>query len=592
MSILASLVRAYERMADAPAPGYSVEKIGWAIPLLDDGEPAGPPIDLRSGEGRRTAPRPVQVPRPTKRTSGVAANFLWDKTSYVLGVTAGGAKRTADEHRCFLDLHRGAIGDSDDPGLRAILHFLEAWSPDRFAALSWPEEMKDQNVVFALESERRERFVHDRAAAKAAWARLSAENTGAEAVCLVTGRTAPVARLHPGIKGVWGGQSSGGSIVSFNLDAFNSYGHSQGDNAPVSEYAAFAYTTVLNRFLDRDSGHRIQIGDASTVFWAEAADAEDAAAAEAAFAWMIDPKAADEGRIATGKVGEVLRRLREGLPVDRAAAELSGVRFHVLGLSPNAARISIRFHVENDFGAITANHARFLEELRVEPPPREAPAPLWRYLVETAVLRKRDNVPPNLSGDWLRAILAGTRHPLTLLSTVLMRIRADGDVNALRAGMLKAVLVRNFERNASVALESACTDRGYLLGRLFATYEHVQRAALGAKVNATVKDKYYGAASAQPQKVFRLLDAGAANHLSKIGKTSPGRRVNLEKRLAEIMNLMDPGAQPFPPHLSAEEQAMFALGYHHQLGDFFRKKNTPGTADDTDDTAADAADAA
>jgi CRISPR-associated protein Csd1 len=588
MSILASLVRAYERMTDAPAPGYSVEKIGWVIPLREDGSPAGSPIDLRSGEGKKKAPRQLQVPASYKRPGTTPRSFfLWDNTAFVLGVTAMEGKDAASRHEAFKVFHRDALADETDPGLVAVLRFLVTWMPDRFTELGWPEEMKDQNVVFALDDERRERFIHDRMAARAAWSRLTAEGAGAEAVCLVTGKTAPVARLHPGIKGVWGGQSSGGSIVSFNKAAFESYGHEQGDNSPVSEYAAFAYTTVLNRFLDRDSGHRIQIGDASTVFWAEAADGETAAAAESAFAWMIDPATADEGRIETGKVGEVLRRLRDGLPADRAVADLAGVRFHVLGLAPNAARISIRFHVENDFGTIAANHARFVEELRIEPPPREAPAPLWRYLVETAVLRKRENVPPNLSGDWLRAILAGTPHPLTLLSTVLMRIRAAGDVNALRVGMLKAVLVRNFEREAPVALDPACTDRGYLLGRLFATYEHVQRAALGAKVNATVKDKYYGAASAQPQKVFGLLAAGAANHLSKVGRASPGRRVNLEKRLGTIMDLMDPSGQPFPPHLSAEEQAMFALGYHHQLGDFFRKKDMPEPA-----TAADPADAA
>jgi CRISPR-associated protein Csd1 len=582
MSILASLVRAYERMTDAPAPGYSVEKIGWVIPLREDGSPAGPPIDLRSDEGKKKAPRQMQVPASFKRPGTTPRSFfLWDNSAFVLGVTATEGKDAASRHEAFRAFHRDILSGEADPGLIAVLRFLDAWAPDRFTELGWPEEMKDQNVVFALDDERRERFIHDRTAAKAAWSRLTAEVAGAEAVCLVTGETAPVARLHPAIKGVSGRQPTGGSIVSFNLDAFNSYGHAQGENAPVSEYAAFAYTTVLNRFLDGDSGHRIQIGDAATVFWAEAADGEAAAAAESAFAWMIDPRTAGDGRIEAGKVGEVLRRLRDGLPADQAIADLAGVRFHVLGLAPNAARISIRFHVENDFGAIAANHTRFVDELRVEPPPREAPAPLWRYLVETAVLGKRDNVPPNLAGDWLRAILAGTPHPLTLLSTVLMRIRADGDVNALRVGMLKAVLIRNFEREAPVALDPACTDRGYQLGRLFATYEHVQRAALGAKVNATVKDKYYGAASAQPQKVFGLLAAGAANHLSKVGKASPGYRVNLEKRLATIMDLMDPGAQPFPPHLSAEEQAMFALGYHHQLGDFFRKKDMPDPADTT-----------
>lgn len=588
MSILSSLVRAYERLPEAPAPGYSMEKIGWVVSLLDDGAPAGPPIDLRTGAGKKKAPRSLMVPASFKRPGTTPRPFfLWDNSAFLLGVTGAEGKDAARRWAAFAAFHREALAGTDDAGLLAALRFVEAWSPDRFAELGWPDEMKDQNIVLALEHERRDRYIHDRDAAKALWARLSAMAEKTEATCLVTGERNAVARLHPAIKGVWGGQVAGGSIVSFNLDAFTSYGHEQGDNAPVSDYAAFAYTTVLNRYLERDSGHRIQIGDASTVFWADASDAERAALAEGIFGGLVEAgdAAPDEG-IEAGKVGALLRRIRDGEAIQTVAPELArGVRFHVLALAPNAARISIRFYVDDDFGVIALNYQRFLEEMAVEPPPRDGRPPLWRYLAETAVLRKRENVPPNLAGDWMRSILTGTPYPWTLLSTVLMRLRADGDVNALRVAILKAVLIRNCSRReAPVALDKTCIDRGYLLGRLFATYEHVQRAALGPKVNATVKDKYYGAASAQPQKVFGLLDAGAAHHLSKIGRESVGRKINLEKQIGEIMELMQPGANPFPAHLSAEQQAMFALGYHHQYSDFFKKKDAPEA-----ETGADAA---
>ncbi|MEO1091996.1 MAG: type I-C CRISPR-associated protein Cas8c/Csd1 [Pseudomonadota bacterium] len=585
MSILASLLRAYERMPDAPAPGYSVEKIGWVISLNDDGTPAGKPIDLRTGDGKKRRPRPILVPQPVTRTVAIAPNFLWDKTAYALGITAGEGKRTVAEHAEFVAHHEDVLEGTSDHGLLALLRFVAWWEPAGFVERSWPEEMKDQNVVFALESERHARFIHDREAAKALWADLSTGGDRTATTCLVTGEAATVARLHPPIKGVWGGQSSGGRMVSFNLDAFESYGHEQGENAPVSDYAAFAYTTVLNRYLQPDSRHRIQIGDASTVFWADASDTENARIAESAFGAFFsgDEPAVDEG-LEAGKVGALLRRVRDGEAISDVAPELAdGIRFHVLGLAPNAARISIRFYVEDDFGVIAENYRRFVEEMTVEPPPRDGRPPLWRYLLETAVLGKRENVPRNLAGEWMRAILTGTPYPLTLLSTVLMRIRADGHVNALRVAILKAVLIRNLSRReASVALDKTCTDRGYLLGRLFATYEHVQRAALGPKVNATVKDKFYGAASAQPQKVFGLLDSGAANHFAKVGKESVGRKIALEKQLGEIMDLMEPSAQPFPAHLSGAEQAMFALGYHHQYSDFFKKKDAPESPVDAD----------
>lgn len=580
MSILASLAKAYK---GAPPFGYSAEKIGFVIALNDDGSVASV-VDLRS-EDKKKLPRLMQVPQPVKRTVAIAPNFLWDKTSYVLSVTAENfdqldetkrkkrIERLADEHAAFAKRHLDALADSDDPGLLALRLFLQSWHPKRFSEPLWPSDIKDQNVVFALESDRRsDIYLHDRPAAKALWEKLSASNGSAKAVCLVTGEEAPVARLHPAIKNVWGAQSSGASIVAFNQESFTSYEHDQGENAPISEATAFRYTTALNAFLAQGSRHRIQIGDASTVFWADASDAAVAEKAENAFVAMFEEVNED---VEARKVGDILERIRKGQPLEEVAPELSrGVRFHVLGLAPNAARLSIRFWFDNDFGVLARNYQRFVADMRIEPPPRELNPALWRYLIETAVLGKRENVPPNLAGDWMRSILTGTAYPQTLLSTVLMRIRADGEINALRVAILKALLIRNFKREAPVSLDSENTNKGYLLGRLFAAYEQAQTAALGAKVNATIKDKFYGAASAQPRKVFALLEKGSANHLSKVGKQAPGFRVVLERTIGGIMEKMSPGDEPFPASLSAQEQALFGLGYYHQRNEFFKSKKT------------------
>lgn len=575
MSMLASLVRAYERLPEKPPIGYSTEKIGFCVGLTPDGSVAEV-IDLRADDKKRS-PRFILVPQAVKRTAGIAPNFLWDKTAYVLGVTAGAGKRTAEEHAKFRERHLELLSGEDDVGLSALARFLENWMPEAFVPPLWPEAMLDQNLVFRLAGERG--FMHDRSAAQALWARIGAEGTADPQICLVTGHSAPVARLHPSVKGVWGAQSSGASLVSFNLDAFASYGHEQGDNAPVSETAAFAYTTALNRFLEKDSGHRLQIGDTSSVFWADATDAA-AAQAESFFGAFFDAAAAE--KLATRDIGTQLERIRRGQPLAEVAPNLAkGVRFCVLGLAPNAARLSVRFWWENDFGTLTRHYQRFLSDMRLDPPPREGWPPLWRYLIELAVQGKRENVPPLVAGEWMRAILNGTPYPLTLLSTVLMRIRADGEVNAPRASMLKSVLIRNFAKEVPVALDPANTNKGYILGRLFAVYEEVQRAALGGHVNATIKDKFYGAASASPQKVFRTLDAGAQNHFAKLRKLSPGRAVNLEKLLGSIIELMEPGDDPIPTTLAAQEQALFGIGYYHQRSDFFRKH------DDTPITEAD-----
>jgi len=577
MTILTSLVKAYDRLPDAPPIGYSSEKIGYAISLNADGSVAHV-IDLREGEGKKARPRHMLVPSSFKRPGITPRSFfLWDNSAYVLGVSSDSTKDASARLQAFRELHLSVLKDESDIGLLALCRFVSSWKPELFQGEMWSEEMKGQNIVFSLEEDRHSGFIHERRAARAVWERLSGKDVAETGVCLVTGEHAPIARLHNAIKGVWGGQVAGGSIVSFNLDAFTSYGHDRGENAPVSETAAFKYTTVLNRFLERDSGHRVQIGDASTVFWADATDMKAAKEAESLFTMFIEPEGqkggtAEDDKAATRDIDIHLKRIREGLPLSSIEPELAeGVRFYVLGLAPNAARLSVRFFFADTFGVLTKNYQRFLADMRIDPPPQEGYPPLWRYLQETAVLGKRDNVPPNLAGEWMRAILSGTRYPLTLLSSVLMRIRSDGHINPRRVSILKAVLIRNFNREAPVALDPDYTNKGYLLGRLFAVYEQIQTAALGSRVNATVKDKFYGSASAQPRKAFALLESGSANHLSKIGKQKPGYKVNLEKAVAGIMEQMSPCNDPFPASLNAEEQALFGLGYYHQRNAFFKK---------------------
>ncbi|MES2666338.1 MAG: type I-C CRISPR-associated protein Cas8c/Csd1 [Pseudomonadota bacterium] len=576
MSLLTSLARAYDRLPDAPPYGFSTEKIGFAISLGEDG--SATVIDLR-GEDKKRPPRMMMVPQAVKRAAGIAPNFLWDKTAYVLGLTAGEGKRTMQEHQAFKDRHAEWLAGTDDPGLLAFLRFLERWTPDQ-ALPGWTEDLRDQNALFIYEPDRIAGvWMPDRPAAREVWHNKGVAEASETQMCLVNGERAPVARLHPSIKGVWGAQSSGGSLVSFNLDAFTSYGHEQGDNAPVSEAAAFAYTTALNRFLTKDSGHRIQIGDASTVFWADASG-KMAALEEGLFAAMFggDDAVASgtaDDKEAAREIGVRLEMIRQGQTMKQVLPDVAeGVRFNVLGLSPNAARLSVRFHWEDDFGKLVANYQNHLDNMAVDPAPRDGFPPLWRYLSELAVLGKRENVPPNLAGDWMRAILTGQPYPLTLLATTLMRLRGDGDVNALRAGILKSVLIRNLKLEVPVALDPKLPNKGYVLGRLFAVYEEIQRAALGGNVNATIKDKFYGAASATPQKVFAVLDRSSANHFAKLRKQSPGWAVKLEKLLTSITDVMEPGQDPIPVSLAPAEQAMFGIGYYHQRSEAFRKRDT------------------
>jgi len=343
--ILQALNGYYQRLLargeEGLAPfGYSPEKISYEILLAPDGRVVDV-NDIRDTSGKKPLPRLMNVPQPEKRTVGIKSNFLWDKTSYVLGVSAS-SKRADKEHEAFKALHRESLAGTDDPGLKALQAFLAAWTPERFVQPQsyFNEEMLDANMVFRLDGEKT--YLHERPAAQAIRARLLAGEDGetaALASCLVTGERMPLARLHPPIKGVSGAQSSGASIVSFNLESFSSYGKSQGENAPVSEHAAFAYTTVLNHLLRRSEHNRqrIQIGDASVVFWAEAEDAEQAREAEFTFESLLEDPPDDSQEAA--RVREVLEQVAKGRPLSELNPKLQdGTRMYVLGLAPNASR--------------------------------------------------------------------------------------------------------------------------------------------------------------------------------------------------------------------------------------------------------------
>jgi CRISPR-associated protein Csd1 len=590
--ILEALAHQYQRLIERDEPGlspsgYSPEKISYAIVLSAEGDP----VDVQSlldTSGKKPVPQSLTVPQPEKRTSGIKSNFLWDKTSYVLGVSAS-SKRTAEEHEAFKTFHSQVLAGDADPGLMALLKFLSKWTPERFAAAPFTADMLDANLVFKLDGERQ--YLHQRPAAQTVRARLlgPAAEAGAAASntqrCLVSGELADVARLHPAIKGVNGAQSSGASIVSFNLEAFNSYGKSQGDNAPVSEQAAFAYTTVLNHLLRRDphNRQRLSVGDASVVFWAEAQDADQAQSSEDLLAALLNPDSkSDEGQ-ETEKIRHVMEVVVKGRPLTELDPKLDeGTRMFVLGLAPNASRLSIRYWLCDTLGDLVQCLRQHAQDLNLEPSPWKTAPSVWRLALATAPSRgdppkaKADDVPPLLAGELMRAILTGGRYPQSLLTNVVMRMRSDGDISGVRAALCKAVLNRDLrlsnsnvpDKEVPVSLDVHSTNSGYLLGRLFAVLEGAQRLALGSQVNATIRDRYYGSASATPALVFPVLLRNTQNHMSRIRKDKPGAAINIERDIQEVIDKL-PGE--FPKHLGMQDQGRFAIGYYHQAQARFQK---------------------
>ncbi|RGE49147.1 CRISPR-associated protein Csd1 [Mannheimia granulomatis] len=584
--ILSALARYYSRLAaendvmgnpKVPSYGFSEEKIGWVLVLDTKGELVDVVPNLT--DAKKPQPKLMSVPRPEKRTSGIKPNFLWDKTAYVLGVEANKEKNaeppfvlSLDTFSAFKEHHLSILKQSDDEGCQALCAFLENWQPENFAESICPNDLLDANVVFKLDGTGG--YIHQRETVQSLWAVQLQNDEAEQGLCLISGKEAPIARLHPAIKGVQGGQSSGGSIISFNQESFASFGKEQGANAPVSEMSAFAYTTALNYLLRRENGHCLMIGDTSTVFWAEAADNKaQAVNSEDFFAKILTPP--DDEQEAE-KVFHILEQLAKGRPLQEIAPDLSpDTRFYVLGLAPNAARISIRFWLDTTFGQLAENLAAHWQDLAIEPCGWKTPPSIWRLLLQTAVLGKTENISPVLAGEMTRAVLNGTPYPLSLLAQLIGRIRADGDVNGLRVSMIKAVLQRRFRKGfiaeeVPVSLNQESTNLAYVLGRLFAVLERIQYQALG-DLNAGIADRYYGSASAVPFSVFPRLLSGAKHHLSRLRKDKAGMAVNLEKDLGEIIGKLP---ETFPRHLNIDEQGRFAIGYYHQKQRYFAPKES------------------
>lgn len=571
--ILQALKEYYDRLArdpgsDIPRFGYSREKIRWAIVIDREGNLVPPVLDLRETNGRKPLPREMIVPQRVKKSVNVAANFLWGDTGSTLGMSTKKYRDSDRPHKdfvAFCEKLQTIGGDLDDDGMRAILAFAKSWNPADVASLENWDEIVDSTVVFRLDGDRC--FIHDRQKIRDAYAGTMSDSAQSKmGICLVTGEETPMAVIHPAIHGVRGAQSSGANIVSFNQESFRSYGKEQGANAPVGEYAAFAYTTALNWLLRSGSSQKIQIADATTVFWAERPSLME----RSLFSMFNPPSEKKEGEIVDDpararEVGIFLEALRKGTYHDLDADD--GAKFYILGLSPNAARISVRFWYEGTVEELAERLGKHLRDIQIgkqSPNNPEIPG-MWQLLSQTALQGKLDNVSPLLGGTLMRAILTGGKYPESLLAALIGRIRAEQDnkINYVRMSLLKGCLVRNHTKEVSVSLNKENREPAYLLGRLFAVLEGAQEDALGI---TTIKDRYFSSASATPRAVFPILLRLNQHHVSK-GEHG-GRYTRM---VGEIMENLP--AEKLPTHMTLEGQGLFAIGYYHQRNDFFKKQD-------------------
>ena len=444
--ILQALTAYYEDLARTgkiARQGWGKSRISYALELGEGGEVCRV-IPLETADERgKSRPREMELPAPVKRTVGVASNFLWDNGSYLLGHAKDAAKDSRAE-KCFAaakELHCSLLSGSEDPFAQAICRFFENYNPalgstDPVLAGEWENLISGCNLTFAYGNQ----YPGDNEALARAWeSHYGQDAEGEKLRCLITGEPAVPEKTHPAIKRLYGAQSSGAALVSFNAPAFCSYGREQNENAPVGQYGAFAYTAALNYLLS-DRRHYRRIGGDTYVFWAEGAEEQY----EDAFGAFLDGnsdtvKDEDLASVLDALAGKKLCNW-DNLPLNPEN------RFYVLGLAPNAARISVRFFLQDTFGVFAQRLKAHYDRLEIIRPSfdNRTQLPLWLLLQETVNRQSRDKTAsPQMSADTLRAILTGGRYPATLFQQTMLRIRAEHDITRGKAAIIKAYLLRN-----------------------------------------------------------------------------------------------------------------------------------------------------
>lgn len=578
--ILQALVQHYENLAGqdkVSKPGWCHAKVSYLIDLKEDGTIKEIiPLKREEERGKKKVwvSETICVPEMVTRSSGVSANFLCDNAKYFLGIDADGTGQRVIE--CFQAAkarHLSILKDSESMMAKAICRYFEHWNPETaqenpVVKEHWEELNDGGNLIFGMGGH----YAQDDELIKRIWEKQQEQKEeGQVGTCLVTGQKTKIARIHRGIKGVPGAQSSGAALVSFNAPAFESYGKEQSYNAPVGQYAEFAYTTALNYLLNQRE-YRFPMGDSMVVFWAESGEQEY----QRIFFSSLDPQPDNQEQIR-----KVFENLKRGIWVDLEDINLDmNQKFYILCLAPNAARLSVRFFYQNSFGNILKNIEKHYSRMEIVRPSWENRAYLGirQMLMETVNQKSKDKSPvPNMAAMVLKAVLSDDRYPASLYTDTLIRIRAEqGKVTCGRAAIIKAFLIQNYkwkEGEGCMGLNVECKEPAYVLGRLFAILEFIQKDA-NPGINTTIRDRYFNSACTTPASVFPVLIKLKNSHIKKLEQESGGTKIYYEKLLTELMgNLAVEGkGTGFPRRLSLEEQGKFMLGYYHQIQKKYEKK--------------------
>lgn len=593
--MMQSLIGLYDRLNSEPVEGgpkvgphgFTIEKVQWVITLDADGRIVGVNRFSDSSGSQKSGFRLMAVPAHSDRTTRPKAFFLCDTPAYLLGLASkkGDIKRALSS-----ELHRDALKTCQSPVARSIVAFF---SRDDAAMDLLPEDrqsLEDEQGFVVFRVAGLDCYAHEEPSIVRAWqtyydhAQMEEVKIGQ---CSITGSDGPLAKLFPSISGVPGAQSAGAKLVSYNCPAFTSYGKDQTYNASISQNAAFRVGSAL-RYLYRSDLNKVHFGDTMVLFWCDGSHKEKE---ESFFRFAFSGRASDDGEL------DVLRQYLLDLRAGRSLSQLDlGTTFHVLGISPNAARLAVRFYFEDTLAGFTDSFSLYLRDVEMVGCKTTS---IYAFVRQAALLGKDDNVPQTVMNACVAAMLRGASFPRLLFQSVLSRMRADhGEKHSWdcgeRAAIMKGYLVRKVrlqhieipdERRLTVTLSEKNDDIGYVLGRMFALIEYAQKGARET-IGASVVDRYIAAASSTPARTFPTLFRGLQNDMSKLRKDKPGMAIYVDKRISAVMALLD-GSKPLPVSLNEDQQGCFFIGFYQQREDLYQKRDVEDKTDQTVQTEED-----
>lgn len=578
--VLQKLTQLYEVLAESGEVtkiGWNEAKVSYGVVIDNDGNVTNIiSLKVPDSKGKKFIAVSKSVPEHPRRTVGIMPCFICDTSTYIFGIDSKGKPERAKQ--CFeacKEYHKDILtGDSAEE--KAIINFFEKHEPQNTEQIlinagCMKDDIKDifdkgANLIIMPNG----KFATDYEIIVASWENYYNSRTSeTKSLCMITGKVLPIARIHPVIKGVYNAQAMGTSLVSFNAEAFESYNKKQGDNSPISEYSAFAYSTALNYLLS-NSDYVNHFGDTTVVYWTDDNNKSSKDIMASFFG-------GDEDKVKQSDLQSVIRKLASGQSVNWNDVVVNPQnKFYILGLSPNAGRLSVRFFLENTFGGFMKNIALHQDNMKIIEPSfiKYINIPIWKMLSETVNQKSKDKSPkPQLAGSLLYSVFTGTNYPATLYNGVMIRVRAEHNITYEKASIIKAYLLRNYNEKykevLTVKLNKDCTNQAYVLGQLFALLEDIQQTA-NPNINTTIRDRYFTSASSTPARVFPTLIDLAQKHLKKVKNNKMGLYVTFEKKFTSLMGKI---TDSMPTHLTMEDKGVFQIGYYHYVQDKYSKED-------------------